>query len=583
MMFSNKTVLIVSKTDDDAMTYLREKVMFIFKNLPQWMQQMWLPIGNKCNDHEVVFANGSSIKSLTSAPDCLRSNASSLNIIDESGFIRDMSLMWTGGYSTLQHGGTVIVISTTNGVGNWYWGTWTDAEAGLNDFNPITINWWDMDWSIEYIDPLSGEDRRIAPTDNIRKCETPEEILKYGMYWSPWLEEQYRNLQERGESWKFEQEVLADFVGSGNTILGPATLAKIQTTLSDDYQRIDGHQTYVHPISHERLLLSFAADESDYKKEEGLWVWQKPFIGTPSKMHNGRVVDRGVAAHAYSAGVDLATGKGKDYHAIEILDVDTQEQVAELMIRCKPRMFMYMVDYIGRFYNNALMVVERNNGGDAFIDDLRTDLMYPNLWRKRTVNDKPTTSNSTRKNPLKIAEYGHYTGSSTKPNLNRLLVTHFREDDEGFTIYSKRLYKQMQIYVRKKDRAGKDTDKTEAESGPGNHDDLVMAGALALVGLNDVGINNTAGLLPFQPQPELSQNVAVPDQQPVVDPNETLGRLTAMASKSDPSFLAPMTLNQILPPDMSAQAEIQKFAKQLGGTPVAQDIPAVRNKRHTIQ
>jgi len=93
--------------------------------------------------------------------------------------------------------GDFTVHANTNGVGIWYWATCTEAESGSNQFNPIIINWWDMDWVIEYFDPISKEHKRIAPRDGLRKCTTNEEIIKYGPYWSPWLEEQYRALQAR--------------------------------------------------------------------------------------------------------------------------------------------------------------------------------------------------------------------------------------------------------------------------------------------------------------------------------------------------------------------------------------------------
>ena len=113
--------------------------------------------------------------------------------------------------------------------------------------------------------------------------------------------------------------------------------------------------------------------------------------------------------------------------------------------------------------------------------------MYPNLWRRKTINDKPTSNK--KKLGIKVAEYGFMTTVSSKPRLNKKLIDFIRPDDSGWTIKSERLIKQLQIYVRKRDKSGRDTDKTEAESGAGNHDDLVIkisavplpAGALLLI------------------------------------------------------------------------------------------------------
>jgi hypothetical protein len=582
MFFPNKTILIVSKNDNDAMTYLHTKIVFSFNNLPKWMQELWKPI--KKNDHEIVFPNGSSIKSLNSAPDCLRSNASSLNIIDESAFIPEMSGMWAAGYPTLQHGGSVIVISTTNGVGNWYWSTWTDAEAGMNRFNPIDIAWWDMDWNIEYEDDLSGRHVRIAPCDDIRECKDPTEISKYGKYWSPWLEEQYRGLQERGEPWKFDQEVLAQFVGSGNTILEQSALDKVLTTLDDDFKTVDRPAQHIHPVTQQIRTVDFSGSYDGYKSEEGLWIWEKPVVGQEAKVINNQVVEHAQQPHLYVAGVDLATGKGQDFNALEIFDATTLEQVAELMVHCKPKEFIYMIDYLGRYYNNALMVVERNNGGDQLIDELREELLYPNLWRRRKIKDKVSKNGKS----VTYDHYGHHTSKSSKPHLNHLLVTHFRSDNDGFTVYSRRLHKQMQIYVRKKTRSGQDTEKTEAEDGPGNHDDLVIASALALVALNDVAVG-TDILIPFQPQLSLS-DVAPPIDVPnVIQPHSPDGGGIIMpgqhimeAHKGDTRILPPMRAAQEMSPEETMGSELARFAAEIGGMNLAHNMPVVIKKKHNL-
>lgn len=476
-------------------------------------------------------------------------------------------------HNTLTHGGSVIVVSTTNGVGNWYWNTWVDAEANLNPFEPIMINWWDMDWRIEYRDALTNAVRSIAPTDGIRECKTAEEIQKYGPYWSPWLEEQWRGLQERGETWKFKQEVLAEFVGSGNTVLDPLVLAKIQLNLSDDYKRVVGNQPYIHPVKGEATFVNFDGGDRALEADEGLWVWHAPNEGKPAEYHNGVIINPAIPAHRYVGGVDLATGKGRDYNTIELFDIDTMEQVAEIMIRCIPRLFKFIVDYIGRWYNNALLVVERNNGGDAFIDDLRMELMYPNLWRKKIINDKPTTT--AKKNRMKIAEYGFSTGQASKSQLNSALQNFFRADDEGIKVNSRRLLKQFQIYVRKKDRTGRDTMKTEAESGPGNFDDLVIAAGLAMIGLPDAVVTGSEGLMPFQPTQRLSYSDPVPQTQ-----IEALSDAAKVKMGSDPMFLMPYTGLQELSKDDSIQAELARFTQQLGALPLASQMPTVTSRKH---
>lgn len=303
-------------------------------------------------------------------------------------------------------------------------------------------------------------------------------------------------------------------------------------------------------------------DGRELDKDEGLWVWRKPNHGKRPTFQGKRIIDPGEPPHRYAIGIDIATGKGRDYFGMEVLDIDTQEQAAEMMIRCLPRDFKYLADYVGRWYNNALLIIERNNGGDAFIDDMRYELMYPNLWRKKDINDRP--SRSQRKNPLKLAEYGFYTGQASKPTLNKALIDYLQPLG-GYKIYSRRLLKQLQIYVRKKDRTGRDTDKTEAEEGPGNHDDLVIGFGLACIGTTDAASQSTGGLLPFQ------------------ESMESGFRFTNNPIKLDQSVLAPMSGIVEIPPDVSISGELIRFAEQLGAVPVsAQNMPPISNKRYSL-
>jgi len=578
-MFNNyKTILIVSRKNDDAMSFLREHIVFLYENLPEWMQELWKPI--KLNEHEIIFPNNSKITSLTSHPEVLRSHASSLNIIDEAAFIQGMDVMWAAGWPTLQHGGRVICISTTAGVGGWYWSTWTDAEQRINGWNPISINWWDMDWAIEYKDQLSNDFKRIAPTDNLVNCDNQLidvsqfgrlklDPMKYGPKWSPWLEDQYRALQEQGEGWKFEQEILAHFVGSGGTVLDKSVLSYMGDCVQKPDEKVKGIQVYVNPASNEEEDMDFEFDSED----EGFWIWKKPVLTIPERRRSGILLNPTIPAHSYVMGVDMATGKGRDYSAIEIFDVDTREQVAEFMARVLPREFVKYIDRIGRYFNCALAVVERNNGGDIIIDQLRYDIQYPRLWRRKDLNDKPTPGGASRKRQkaMKVAAYGFATTGSSKASLNKLLMDHFRTNgEEGYTIYSERLYKQFQTYVRKRDRMGRDTMRTEAEEGSGNHDDLVIATALAMVGLADAGFSDSSGLMPVNGGLDFKSPLGS-----IIQKDVSKAALQKSILESGMGVMMPIALAPTDFPDIAASRAIDAFTLQLGAIPISQGRPVI--------
>ena len=137
MLFhSDKNILVIATKQETAKN-LVTKVRFMHANLPIWLR------GNCVEDNKLSmrFANGSQIKAIASSKDAGRSEALSLLILDEAAFIDDADIIWTAASSTLSTGGNAILLSTPNGVGNFFHKTWQQAEAGTNGFNPILLDW----------------------------------------------------------------------------------------------------------------------------------------------------------------------------------------------------------------------------------------------------------------------------------------------------------------------------------------------------------------------------------------------------------------------------------------------------------
>ena len=63
-------------------------------------------------------------------------------ILDEAAFIEGADEIWTSAQATLSTtGGQAVLISTANGMGNFFHKTWVDSEAGENDFNRTLLDW----------------------------------------------------------------------------------------------------------------------------------------------------------------------------------------------------------------------------------------------------------------------------------------------------------------------------------------------------------------------------------------------------------------------------------------------------------
>ena len=132
----NKNVLALATTQATARN-LVDKVQFMYDNLPSWMRVD----STEYNKLSLVLKNGSGVKAKSSSPDAARSEAVSLLIIDEAAFIDNIEDTWASAQQTLATGGGAIVLSTPNGIGNWFHMMWAKAEAAENDFIPIKLPW----------------------------------------------------------------------------------------------------------------------------------------------------------------------------------------------------------------------------------------------------------------------------------------------------------------------------------------------------------------------------------------------------------------------------------------------------------
>lgn len=436
---------------------------------------------------------------------------------------------------------------TPQGIGNWYWRTWSDSIEGYNDFNPIEIKWWDMDWALEYTDDVTKRKMRIAPTDGMQKCTTKQMIEKYGPYWSPWLEGEYKGLQSRGEGHLFKQEILAEFLGSGNTVLDSSVVRKIDKDAEEapEPQIVKDIVPYVHPITGVSEYIDFNGPD----KHEGLYIWNTPELPISPVVRGERIITPGTSGHSYVMGVDIATGKNNDFSTIVVLDIDTREQVAEYMGRCLCIPFSRMVDYIGRWYNNALAVVESAGIGEPFIQSLEA-LAYPNLWKQKRLTKTGVTYGAA----------GFPTSATGKPALNKDLCDNLSDlPGQGYLIKSKRLAFQFQTYIRKRNIRGYDTQKTEAQEG--NYDDLVMACALAFHGAPDTIDRDP--LLPLN-----ASNMVAPSMVQmtgVESRDQSIPRIIeGYADARDPGFLMPIQGADSIKDFRTPEEELDLFTRQLG-------------------
>ena len=136
ILFHREKNILVVATKLSTAGNLVKKVKFMIKNLPPWLQIADISIDNR-NSFELT--NGSQIKASSTSGDAGRSEALSLLVVDEAAHVDGLDELWKGLYPTLSTGGRCIALSTPNGIGNWFYRMYSDADAGLNDFHQVCL------------------------------------------------------------------------------------------------------------------------------------------------------------------------------------------------------------------------------------------------------------------------------------------------------------------------------------------------------------------------------------------------------------------------------------------------------------
>ena len=132
----HQAIVILSKGDTEA-TEVLDRIKIMYEELPGFLQ----PGISEDNKHTLKLRNRSVIKSRPSGKQSGRSLAGSFLIVDEAAFIESIDTIWAAVYPIISTGGRAFVLSTVNGIGNWYYDVYHRAMAKENSFNYIDINW----------------------------------------------------------------------------------------------------------------------------------------------------------------------------------------------------------------------------------------------------------------------------------------------------------------------------------------------------------------------------------------------------------------------------------------------------------
>ena len=171
--------------------------------------------------------------------------------------------------------------------------------------------------------------------------------------------------------------------------------------------------------------------------------------------------DRDKPAKRYVMAIDTSSGGSYDYSAIQIICIETFEQVAELQVKMAPTDVAIEAYRLGRFYNNALAVPEITGGWGFTIEQELKRLHYPNLYTRRILD---------RLSKKWTDKTGWDTTARTRAHMLDTLERVLRERELG--LFSLRAVNELATFVYGKNN------KPEAQQGC--NDDLVVALAIAV-------------------------------------------------------------------------------------------------------
>lgn len=379
MLFHRDKFVLCIATKQEVAKNMVTKVKFMYDNLPNWLK---LGEPDENNKLTLKFSNGSQIKAVSAASDAGRSESASFLIIDEGAFIENPEPIWASAQQTLTAtNGECLILSTPNGIGNWFHKMWSEAEKKENGFVPIKLPW--------YVHP------------------------------------------ERDQKWRDEQDqklgakIAAQECDCVFTVTGDGVFA---SEIIEFYE-----QTYIKEPKVRR------------GQDGGLWVWED--------------VDY---QRKYMVVADVARGDSKDYSSAQVIDIESNTQVAEYKGQLSTVDFGLFLISLATEYNEALLVIENSSIGWSTIQTV-LEKGYRNFYHSPKNNTLDVSSYFNQYVDPSELTPGFTMSMKTRP----IAIAKFREytDQKAVVIRSKRLIEEMKVFIWKNGRP---------EARNGYNDDLVI-------------------------------------------------------------------------------------------------------------
>tara|TARA_R100001463_G_scaffold25548_9_gene60456 strand:+ start:1902 stop:3569 length:1668 start_codon:yes stop_codon:yes gene_type:complete len=418
------------------------------KNIIKNMQSTYKPNEVKSNAKEIVISSPHFIKEggdkpissyrlyTAGSPEAGRGTTPTIAHLSEVAFWQHDEKILAGLFQGISEapGTEVILESTANGAQGEFYRLWKGALEGENEYLPIFLPWFS-----------TPEYTREPPEDFERSSEeellVEQHALNDGqLYW------RRLKIAEGGEL-KFRQEYPATpdeaFIVAGKSVFAMDKVMQLKPVEPD-----------------KKMIFEFDSLTWGQSTDGNLHIWEYPDWDSN-----------------YIVAADVALGVGQDYSCAVVMDTDRRVIALYRDSYIDPSKFGDLLFYLGRYYNNALLIVESNSMGVATLSRL-SQMNYINLYKQTKIS-------SISKEEGQVP--GFRTTQVTKPHIIGNLKNAVENDD--IWIVSKTIIQELKDYVS--------TESGRTEAAPGCHDDTVMATAIALEALRTHYDKLTANKVPW--------------------------------------------------------------------------------------
>lgn len=308
---------------------------------------------------------------------------------------------------------------------------WTSAQPTLSTGGNAIIlstprgvgNWFHKMWI--------GAEEGGTPEKKIGK--NGFHPIKLPWYLHPERDQTWREVEgaKQGNPKKAAQEFDCDFIATGDNVIELGIVTWYKKTKQREPVDIRGI-------------------------DKGLWQWQFPDYN-----------------HAYIVCADVARGDGSDFSACHVLDISltTPTQVAEYKGNLGTKDYGNFLVALSTEYNNALLIVERENVGWATLQAI-IDREYGNLFYSsadlKYVDVQRQLSNNHNTEDKKLVP-GFSTNIKTRP----LVIAHLEQfiREKAIDIFSTRTLSEMETFIWKNGKP---------QAMDGYNDDLIMSLGIGL-------------------------------------------------------------------------------------------------------